>query len=316
MLYEDTMKNNVIKGYVPKPYVSTVGTLPPKVTDLKPWVDPNAFKDFYILPSSPIRMKFVLNKGDAGARTPASEYHVKIENIDTNEVKHYVLDADDKPFKLWEKYEEAYTNYVNGTGEIDIDNIPNSIVNGRMTISPMNENGIGKSSVFILPMAGIVPVTTWMINDYPITSVFEDHWNEFLPEPENPQIKPRYLFIYLNTQAEVIEKDHEEYQNDEWFQTTPFRNWREINRKTPRWRVDDYESYEKYDHNGWSTMTLNEIQFIDRVLGVISPLYREDLTDRHIDFSEPHIFKAMVPNPFDYEDSIYIYVMKGVSWQI
>jgi len=312
MLHSNTLQKYKLEGYVPNPYVKTQITLPPKIADLKFWVDPNTYKDFYALPVSPIQLRFVFGPSSK-ERSAATEFHLNLENVDTGEVKHYVIYADEMPFRLWEKYEEAYTNYTNGSGEINVEEIPNSIVNARVIITPMNAAGLGPNSVFFIPSKGLVKIDSWMQNKYPVTDLLRQH--SHLLFPEEKKLNPKVMYIYLNTPDYVIERDKEELFQSKWWRTTPFNNWEDINNATIRWQINDNNINKKLTST-WEEQTEEEIEFLNLLIKTLKPLYMEDLTQRKIDFSQPHIFKCGVPNPFDDKDTFVIYIMKEASWQI
>jgi len=317
ILGTNTIRNKKLAGFVPRPHVKIAGTLPPKVTDVKFWVDPTVFKDHYVLPTSPINMRFLYNKENALKRTPPTEFHIQVQDMASNASKYYTQRANEKPYKLWEKYEEAYTNYVNGTGEFEIENIPNSIVNARLIITPINEQGIGPNSVFILPVSGGEVIHYKMLNEYPISQHLKNNWDYIHPNPRDNAVEPRWLFFYLNTPTSIVENDHLNFQDEKWKVTTPHDNWKEINAKSYRWLIDDGNVYMKYNDRGWIDTQNNENVFIDQMFKIIQPIYRKFLTEHNLHFQDPHVFKLLIPHPLrDKNDMLVLYFMKGVSWQL
>jgi hypothetical protein len=314
-----SIRQSRIEGLIEEPFVQNVtGTTPPKVLEMKWWLEPEILKDHYISPISPICMSFVFNKKDALERTPAKQYHIEIQNIDTGEKKYFLMDADKKPYNLWEKYQEAYTNLANDDGNpIELEEIPNSKINARLIITPLNTYGSGKNSIFIIPSKNLYSINIFMINDYPTNVILLNNWHYFMPEPNNERIQPKYMFIYLNQDKAEIEKDADDFLDNKWITTTPYKNWEEINLKTYRWLINNNNEYHKYNKDvGWKSLELEEINFIDDIMKSFKDIYRQFLTDNSLEFNDPHIFKLCIPNPKDEKDSIIIYVIKGTRWQI
>jgi len=304
----NSLERKGLSHFVNKPFNKSVGTLPPKITDLKIWVDINTFKDNYSLTDSPIRLRFVYNKTNYLNRTPPFKFFIEIQNIDTGETKNYIQLESDKPYKLWEKYQES--------GDYKpIDSIDNSIVNAKLIITPINEHGVGPNSIFILPVKEIKIIDLLMTNDYPLNILFENNLHYVFPV-DQPKIKPRVMYIYFGNSKKSIEQDHKMSYDDKWFITTPFDNWIDIQKNTNRWLIDEDNSYLKYNENGWKYIDENEISFINNIISTVRPLYQEDLTERGLDFADNHIFKIMFPHPKDKWDNMYIYFIRGSRWQI
>jgi len=285
-------------------FIKTIGTVPPKVTSIKWSIDLNTFKDRYVLPWSPIILRVSSPNISTKDRTPAENYHIRLMNIDTKETKSFICSADE--IRLWERYEEYSDNDF-----VDPDTLKSLEQNLRVTVTPMNDNGLGPNSVFILPLANLISIGPNGVNNYPFETIFLNYWDNYCSEG----IKPNYMFLYLDTNQETIESDYNNYLKEEWFVTTPLKNWDKINKSTKRWSVSSSGQYQTF--NGvWNEMSSREIGFIDELRKYIGPIYQQHLTDKGISETDKTILKISFPDPMDQYNSIIMYVMKGTSWRI
>ena len=314
-----TQKILRIKGYQDKKYVSVPGTKPPRITDLKMHVNPFIPFESVLVDRSPFNLKLVYDRKDFRRRTPPDGYYVEATDIDRCTTNNFYMHENDKPFHLQDKSDLIYKLYKEELYNPDLpdeDQIPNSIINARLTITPINGNGAGPTSSFILPVRGLVGIDHRDLNQYPVTFFLNKYWNLFTPFPDDKYKQSKTMFIYLDVPEEVVESDKEKLLQPEWRVTTPHNNWKEISFNNYRWVINDQNQYTKLSADGWSFMTPDEIEFISTIIKVLSPLYKQELAIKKKDFNDPHVVKFLVPHPKDESDSIYIYIMKSSPWKL
>jgi hypothetical protein len=301
--------------YVPLKYVETPGTLPPRILDLKFIADPFYPPEAILQPYSPINIQFVFNKKHFVERTPPTNFYVQVEDIDTGLTKKFVSSVKDMPFKLWEKQDLVYNKYIASKDE-NIEEPENGVTNSRVFITPLNEHGAGPTSIFILPFKELIPIDKYTQNEYPITFFVNKYWDVVMHYPDDKTKQSKVIFIYFNIDKETVEKDKAKLSEKEWYYTTPKNNYQEINEYNYRWVINDQNEFLKYSHMGWSNMTEREQEFMKILMEIMTPIYQYYLSERGIEFDDPHVMKFYFEHPKDRGDSLILYFMKGSPWQI
>jgi hypothetical protein len=319
MLYDNisNTKKLRISAFIPKPHVSTIGSPPPKVTDISFYISRLADADVESFKKSPVLLNFKSNKHQIAEKTPATRFHIEIQILDYKVKWTYIQKAADKPYHLFDRTEENHDRYLDSIkNDTPYEELPYSSSNTRMVITPINEHGLGPNSVFFLPLSSLRYLSEYNLNHNPITGYLQDKAHLFLPDANDRSLMIKNMFIYLDTDKPIIEQDRLDYLDNKWKYTTPYNNWREINSKNFRWCIHQKQNYDKLTEDGWQELNKEEIEFIDNVIYILKTEYRTFLSERGSSFGEPHVFKLAVPHPFIEKDTLIIYIMKGMKWHL
>lgn len=74
--------------------------------------------------------------------------------------------------------------------------------------------------------------------------------------------------------------------------------------------------YMKYSANGWIYQDADEVQFIETFKDNIANEYQNYMSKNGLDLTNPVILKFILEHPERSEDSIIIYLMEGLRWQL
>ncbi len=285
-------------------------TNPPKAMDMRfysEYEDPN--DDFYWDPEK-VLFGFTFYEDEDTDRSPAYEFLIEIENLDTGVVKNFVQLYNRPFYRFWQRQAELYTESPIGD---EIDLTEEAIVNSRIVVTPTNDFGVGEKSTFILPFKDLVWTRSKDNVAHGTFSILNKNWNLFSEEPENRVNRPKTMYIYLDVSKENIVEDRIELNLPEW-QFSSLTDYRTVNDRTYRWLVED-EGLSKLSQYGWHTGTEDEQTFIIDLIQTMLPSYRDFLTNNGLTLVTPHVFKMAVENPRDNRDTIIIYLMKGSRWR-
>ncbi len=300
------------KAYPPTPQVQQSVTAPPKAYDMKfysEYVDPE--DDFNWNPEK-ILFSFTFGEEDAEARSPAYEFLIEIENLDTGVVKSFVQLADVSVYRFWQRQAEVYTLSPDNP-EDEIDLLEESIVNSRIIVTPINDFGDGLKSTFILPFRDL----TWTRSKDNVAegtfSVMNTNWHLFSEDPDNRINRPKTMYIYLDVDESDIELDRLKLNREEYSYDS-LTDYKTINNATYRWSVSGLD-YRKLSKDGWGDMNQEEKEFIVDLVQTMLPYYRNYITKEALLTDDDVVFKMAIENPDDNRDSIIIYLMKGTRWK-
>ncbi len=300
------------KNYLPAVVNQRSYTNPPQAMDIKyysVYVDPN--DDFQWDPEF-VNFSFTffdtsdINVDD---RSAPYEFQIEIENIDTGVIKNFVQLYNQPYYTFWQRQAEVYTESPIGD---EIDLTEEAIVNSRVTVTPVNDFGIGEKSVFFLPFKDLVWTRSKDNKGMETFSVLDRNWSLFSEKPLERENRPKIVYIYLDVSEEDIQKDVVKLSLPKW-QFTSLTDSKTINKRTFRWRVTDL-GHRRLSRFGWRDSTEDETQFITDLIQTMLPAYRDYVTRKQIDTRDPHIFKIAIENPEDNKDTILIYLMKGAQW--
>lgn len=315
------MQNNATKYKapygVPKSLVPVATTPPAKVVALK----------FHILPGNPndtddmgfdfIEFTFVSYDDETALRSPPSEYFIEVFNLETEITKAYVQYVGEPPYIYWQRARENFLDSYNSDTPEDerhFKEVDEGVVNGRLCVTPYNEVGQGVSSKFIMPMKNLEFITTTSITTNPTNLILAKFWHLFSKTPDRVKNRPKQMHIYIDVPVEDVILDIEKLNEDE-YQYSTIGSSRVTNSEMFRWVIED-DSMKKVTSDNIDDMSLEEIEFIRRIIDSFNDVYRQSINKQDLGQGDPHVFKVAVENPRDHKDSIIIYLMKGQRWEI
>jgi len=293
------------------PIVKKDLTLPPKIIAMKFFPTPRAQygpnEDINHIEEQ-MRFVLVIDDKEARERSPAKEYRVDIEDLDTGEVKTFYQHPD-LPFSVWQNLME---NIVARESTIESEETVEPI-NGRITIWGENEMGTGKGSSFLMPFKNMY--YGYYYDERPIltTSILKKYWSLYSETPLARINFPKTMHIYYDIDLATVENDRERLSNNEW-RYTSLGDWKLTNQQQFRWVFNEDGEF-KLSYDGWKPMTADETKFILKITESFMPTYRNHIATNLIDTTMAHVFKYLVRHPFDPYDSIVIYFMRGGAWQ-
>ncbi len=285
-------------------------TTPPKAQDIKfysEYVDP--IDDFNWDPEK-VLFGFTFYDQEQQDRSPAYQFLIEIENMDTGVIKNFVQLYNKPYYRFWQRQAETYTE---SPPEEEIDLAEEAIVNGKITVVPVNDFGPGETSVFFLPFRDLVWTRAKDNQAQQTFAVLKSNWHLYSETPEERNHRSKIMYIYLDVSENLIELDRTKLSQPEWYFDS-LTDYKIINDRAYRWLVQGSE-YKRLDRNGWHTSTQEEEQYITDLVQTMLPSYREHLIANELTPADPFVFKMAVENPQDNKDTIIIYLMKETRWQ-
>ncbi len=285
-------------------------TTPPKAYDIKfysEYIDP--VDDFNWDPEK-IFFSFTFDEEELSNRSPAYEFLIEVENIDTGVIKNFVQLHDRSFYRFWQRQAEVYTESPIGD---EIDLTEEAIVNARIIVTPINDFGDGEPSVFLLPFRDMVWTRSKDNRAEGTFSVLNNNWALVSDTPEDRVNRPKIIYLYLDVSESDVVSDRRLLSKPEWAYNS-LTNYKTINLLTYRWLINDTQ-HRKLTKLGWTDSTTEEQEFITDLIQTMLPAYRDYMTNNNISADEPMMFKMAVENPRDNRDSVLIYLMKETRWQ-
>ncbi len=299
------------ESFPPEEHLKRSSTNPPKIYDMKyysEYIDPN--DDFNWNPEK-VLFSFTFSQTDSMMRSPAYEFLIEIENLDTGVIKSFVQLADVYAYRFWQRQAEFYTESPE-SDEIDL--LTESIVNSRIVVTPINDFGNGPTSTFVLPFRDLI----WTRSKDNIAegtfSVMNTNWDLFSVTPRLRLNRPKIMYIYLDVPEEDILADRILLGQPEW-SFDSLSDSGQINSLTYRWSINN-NTHKVLRTDGWFDQTQEEKTFLIDLIQTMLPAWRDYLTRKELAFSDGSIFKMGIENPYDNRDTILIYLMKGTRWQL
>ncbi len=297
-------------SYPPRYQIQQSFTRPPKAQDIRFYSEyDDPIDDFNWNPEK-IFFSFTFFTKEEQERSPAYEYLIEIENLETGVVKNFVQLHDKPYYRFWQRQAEVYTESPVGD---EIDLTEEAIVNSRITVTPVNDFGDGEKSIFLLPFKDMVWTRSKDNTAQETFAILNSNWNLFSEDPENRVNRPKIMYIYLDVPESDIELDRELLNTDPWFFDS-LTDFKTINTRTFRWSVSD-TSYRRLSKDGWKDADQEEQEFIIDLVQTMLPAYRDHVTTYGLTVSDPTMFKLAVENPRDSKDSVIIYLMKETRWR-
>jgi hypothetical protein len=297
--------------YPPKPINSKDTTYPPKVVDLKFRAAPYIPTDGDAMTFDFIELFFVNAKIDSDSRSEADQYFIEIKDLDNNFFKAYVQNAFANPYILWQRSFEIASDY----GEFVDAEIEGGIVNAKIRLTPVNTFGEGKKSIFFLPLKDLKYSPKYNQSSSPTTLIISKYWDLYSPDPYNIYERPKYIYIYVDIDPEIALLDKIAKNDDKWKYTT-LGYWKNVNQKTYRWILYNKKYYKIDENDNILFMSDIEIEYITNLIRSFNESYYAYLNENSIKLQDVHQFKIATENPADHQDSIIIYLMKGLKWRI
>jgi len=297
-----------IHNFLPQPVIPKAFTLPPQIIDLNFKLAATNINDGWDYGFDTVEISFVFDTNEMGNSSSPKMYYLDIsdfENVENR--KGYVIMADQKPYRYWQRLIEAEPGME--------DTINGGIVNGRLKITPINDMGAGPTSSFLMPMKNLNFIDRFIINENPATLILAKYWHLFSLTPEEIFNRPKVMHIYLDVPKEDVLFD-KALLNNEAFAVNMIGNWKETNQQMYRWIINENENLKLNENNKFIQFTEEETEFIDLLLDSINDIYRSYLNSNGLSYGEPNVFKIAVINPRNHNDSIIIYLMKGKRWEI
>ncbi len=299
------------KLYLPKTQRKRAFTLPPKIYDMK-YYSEYSDDNSYFWNVDPILFSFTFDIEDRDL-SPAYEYLIEIENLDTGVKKSFVQLQDAPFYRFWERQPEVYTESPLGGDEIELEK--EAIVNSRVVITPVNEIGEGPQSVFFLPFKDLVWTRSkYDKGEYLTFSYLKKNWKFFSETPNIRANRPKIMYIYLDTPESDIVDDRVFLNHPQWAYDS-LTNYKLINNATFRWLVPEEGQHRKLTKDGWRNSTQEEQVFITELVQTMLPHYRAHVATNDLEFRDPFVFKMAVENPTDAHDTIIIYLIKKTRWR-
>jgi hypothetical protein len=298
------------KVYPPTQLRKKSDTLPPKAWDIKFYAVEKDPHDDFVMDPEFINFSFTFKENESIARSPAYEFQIDILNLDTGVYKSFVQLANKYYYKFWQRQAEVYTLSPKGF-EINLEE--ESIINSKITVTPINDFGMGEQSTFFLLFKNVAWMNKLTNRDNPVFSVVNKYWHLYSEEPNNRLNRPKTIYIYINTDHDDIDSDVLLLGSSAW-EYTSLSDYQTINERTYRWSVQD-DGFYKRDQYGWHLSTSEEKEYIENLVQASLPWYRKYLAANNIQMGLPHIFKMGINNPADEKDSIIIYLIKGMRWR-
>jgi len=300
------MNNFQLENFIPKPFISTSTTTPPKIIDLKFKLETN-LNDGWQYTFDTIEISFVFENEDMNNSSRPKMYHIEIIDLDNeNNKKSYIIDAKDTPYKYWQRAVETEPGME--------DSIEGGIVNGRIFITPINDFGLGKTSSFLMPMKSLNFIDKFSINTNPTTLILAKYWHLFSKNPNTKYNRPKQMHIYVDVSFDKIYEDKYLLGKPKYAYDA-IGDWSTINNEMYRWIINE-GAMQKLTEDGIKNLTEEEIDFILKIIDSINDTYRLYLNSNRINQGDPHVFKIAIINPMDHNDSIIIYLMKGKRWEL
>jgi hypothetical protein len=293
---------------VPRPLLRQSDTPPPKIVDLKIYsigTDPNDTIDSTL---ENIMMEFTYSEEVLAASTP-TQFLIESYDMVNDVVHNSILYATTGPYYLFTNSFEKKERILNGEeSEIVLSNY-------RIQITPMNDSGNGPRSIFFVAHNDIyVDHIPWNKCTY-LNDTLSKYWHLFSETPNNKKNRPKVLHIYLEVEDSVIENDKAILSNANWNRTC-IGDWVNTNAYQYRWSLNEDGYLKKLTYDNWWAATAEEEKFIQELLRSIRTLYLKNLVSKGLNFGDNVIFKTLLQNPLDKNDSIILYVMKGLAWEL
>ncbi len=297
-------------AYLKETQLKQSSTNPPKAFDIKyysEYMDPS---DDSHWESENIFFSFTFDEEESANRSPAYEFLIEIENLDTGVVKNFVQLYNEPFYRFWQRQAEMYTESPIGD---EIDLTEEAVVNSRITVTPINDFGEGVKSIFLLPFKDLIWTRSKTNTADGTFSILNKNWSLYSPTPDDRKNRPKVMYIYLDVLESDIEKDRERLNEPEWAYDS-LTNYKKINQLTYRWLVTDTQQ-KKLTITGWKDSTQEEQEFITDIVQTMLPAYRDYMTEYSIGMADPMMFKMGLENPSDNRDSIIIYLLKETRWR-
>lgn len=303
----ETYRPNV---YTASPSLPKATTPPPKVISLKFRPAPVNHNDRDVFSFDRVNLGFTYATSDKANRSFADQFHIEIHDLENQVVKSYMQNAFAPVYPYWQRaFEEKTAEFE----DVDIDD---SIVNARVTITPINSKGQGKRSTFIMPMRDLLLITPEDAQRNPVSLVLAKYWHLFSEAPEEVHNRPKQMHIYIGSSNEDILLDKEELNDTKWRYNT-IGNFKEVNQEMFRWVIQDEDVYTKLDKTDeFIPMTTEEIEFIEYLTDSFNDKYISYIANQGLTPIDTFVFKIAVENPRDHNDSIIIYLMKETRWHM
>ena len=296
-------------------------TKPPKIIDFRFWdrsVDPY---DDDGLDSEFLFWRPIFNKNDALTRNWAKYIFCELQDFDSDEIRNFTVDFLTRPFKLWTRANEEYeiipehsNDIITPAPEVIADYAEIGLKNYRITLTPFNQMGEGNSSTFLLPLKNLNYHTFITPNDR-AQKIIGNNFDLLFEDPQNISTRSKFIHIYFDVPLDDISQD-KELMNSYEYRYTSLSDYKIINSLQYRWALFSDGSSYKLDKLGWKTMPDRDKSFIKDLLRAIGPDYRSFIAKTGVAYNEPHIFKLLIKHPFDWQDSLILYIMKGQRWNL
>ena len=299
------MNNNT---YVPTPLVKSADTLPAKIVDMK--ISAAAVDPIDMIGSNGENVKISLTYSEMGLeQTLPTSFLLSLGDLDTGIWTNSVIDAKKGTYKFWTEYVRKFSEILeDGRSPSDID-----LGNYRVVLTPMNDLGKGPNSTFLVPLKDTVIDFTEGAKCIYKNDTLALNWHLFSETPEERKNRPKTMHIYLDVPKEDIESDKALLNEDEW-KYTSVGDWQITNSKMFRWLLNEEEW--KLTEAGWTNLSTEESKFISDLLKDVRSEFMHQMALKGIMFGDPFIFKTLIENPTDKEDTILLYIMKGCRWQL
>jgi hypothetical protein len=301
------------EAIIANPIIKKMTTPPPKVVALGFHVAGSNAQDSEVIGFDTIVLNFSYSEQDRAERSSASQFMISISDLDTGVVKSYFIKAFVFPYYYWQRAQELKASNFSD------ENIDDAIVNARVTITPINDEGKGNRSTFLMPMKNLYNIGIYDMEKNPTTLILAKYWNLFSLTPGDIYNRPKVMHIYLNVSQDDIIRD-KNMLNQEEYRYNTIGTYLETNQEMFRWVIQDEDqgtSYTRLNQNDiFVDMTQKEIKYIKLILNSFNDIYRERVLAVGAQGSDPVVFKVSTENPRDHNDSIIIYVMKGTRWEI
>jgi len=286
-------------------------TFPPKIIDLKFKPLNNHYNDGDETLFDFIELTFVYDADDKDSRSDADQFLIETYDIEAKEYKGYIQNAREIPYTYWQRSIEVIAEFEEAIGN----NIEGGITSAKVRITPINDKGFGKRSIFFLPLKNMNYISDMMFLNNPAMLVLSKFWHLYSPTPDIIKNRPKYMYVYIDVPPDDVYLDKQFLSGNEWDRTL-IGNWNDTNQNTYRWILYEGDHLKIDENDALLEMTSEEIEFIRHLLNSINDILREYLNLNKIDQGEQYIFKVAIKNPLDHKDSIVLYLMRGKRWEI